>query len=147
MIIVSVGLLGVIIYFAVAPKSSRMLRLAAIAALALIALSLGIAGFMLIAGPSQEGPFIPHPVFEGMEQPVQKKNTALIASFLIIFIVMMAAVVMLTRKEQQKKALMAKEAPKPAPFPVDDVPVEEEKPEEPGIQLDDPFDLKIDTKP
>jgi len=122
-----------------------MLRLAAIAALALIALSLGVAGFILMAGPSEEGPFIPHPVFEGMEQPAQKKNTALITGFLIVFIAMMAAVIMLTRKEQQKKALMVKEEPKPQVFPVDEVPVEEEKPEEQGIQLDDPFDLKIDN--
>lgn len=147
MIVLSVGLLGVILYFAISPKSSRILRLAAIVALALIALSLGIAGFFLIAGPSQDGTFIPHPVFEGMEQPAQKKNTGLTIAFLVVFIVMMATVVILARKEQQKKALMAKEMPKPKVFPIDDIPVEEEKPEELGIQLEDPFDLKIDTKP
>ena len=84
LVILSVGLLGLIIYFAVSPKSSRLLRLTALVALVLIGLSLGICGIFLIKGPGETKEFIPLVLQESQPQ-AKSSNTGAIITFFIVF--------------------------------------------------------------
>jgi len=118
LIILSVGLLGVIIYFAVSPKSSRPLKLAAIIALALIGLSLGVCGIVLIRGPGQSKTAITLPfLLEDTPQPPAKKtNLAVTLTFLVSFFFIVGLVLMTTMKEKRDKAMPQK---KPREKPID----------------------------
>ena len=113
LIILSVGLLGVIIYFAVSPKSSRPLKFAAIIGLALIGLSLGVCGILLIKGPGQGKAVVTLPfLLEDTPQPPAKKtNMAVILTFLVTFFFIMGLVLMTTMKEKQNKPAFPKKSP------------------------------------
>ena len=103
MSIVSLGLLGTIIYFLVSPKSSRLLRITAILALALIGVSLGVCGIILIMGPGQSKEVIPLPFLtEGVSQPAAKTNIGMIVTFLVAFSIIAGFVFYSYRKEKQK---------------------------------------------
>ena len=109
MVIVSIGLLGTIIYFLVSPKSSRLLRISAIIALALIGLTLGVCGIILIKGPSQSQETIPLPfLIDGIDQPAKKTNVALIVTFLAAFSIITGLVIYSYRKEQLRKDVPVK---------------------------------------
>jgi len=110
LIILSVGLLGVIIYFAVSPKSSRPLKLAAIIALALIGLSLGVCGIMLIRGPGQGKAVITLPFLldDTPQPPPKKSNLAVILTFLVSFFFIVGLVLMTTMREKKNKAVPQK---------------------------------------
>ena len=108
MLILSVGFLGVIVYFAVSPKSSKLVKIVAIAALILAGLTIGICGFLLFRGPAQDPDAIPLPVFQDMPtEPAKKSN---IMSFLIFFAFLFAVlgiiiyVAIRDRKKTQKPA-------------------------------------------
>ena len=107
LIILSVGLLGVIIYFTVSPKSSRPLRLAAIIALALIGLSLGVCGILLIRGPGQGKAVVTLPFLldDTPQPPAKKTNMAVILTFLVSFFFIVGLVLMTTMKEKRTKAV------------------------------------------
>lgn len=105
----SFGLLGMIIYFAVSPKSSRLLKLAARIALVLISLSLVIGGIFLVIGPGEGGDYIPLPVF--LDQPPaedQGNNIAGVVIFLLIFALIMGLVIYLSAKAHRKNDKSAK---------------------------------------
>ena len=103
LIILSVGLLGVIIYFAVSPKSSRLLRLSSLIALGLIGLSLGVCGIFLIRGPGEEAADAFVPVFQETSSPSKSSNAGPIVAFLVIFAAIMALIVFLALRDQRKK--------------------------------------------
>ena len=83
MLILAVGFLGVIVYFAISPKSSRLVKIVAISALVLAGLTIGICAFFLLSGPAQDPDAIPLPVFQDMPtEPAKKSN---VMSFFIFF--------------------------------------------------------------
>ena len=112
--ILSVGLLGTIIFFAFSQKSSRLLKLSALVALGLIGLSLGICAIFIIIGPGEKTEEFPIPVFSDTPQP-QPKHTHIAESivFFVIFICIMGIIAVLTIREHRKKdTLPAKPEPK-----------------------------------
>ena len=140
LIILSAGLLGVIIYFAISPKSSKLLRLAALIALGLIGLSLVVAGIFIIRGPGDEPGDIPLP-FMVDEQP-QKKGSNLfdILIFLVVFLAVMGLLIFSALRGSKKKTQVAKKSEEASIFSDDDQ-LHLGEPEE---EIDDSFE--IDTK-
>ena len=111
--IFSAGLLGVIIFFAVSSRSSRLLKLSALIALGIIALSLAVCGFILIMGrPSQEAVNIPFPILPDTpkQAPVKRANANLveIIVLIVLFLFVLGLLVFSARKEFGKKAGTAK---------------------------------------
>ena len=95
LIIFSVGFLGLIIYFAFSPKSSRQLKLAALIALGLISLSLGIAIVFILLGFGESPGNIPSPFFsDSPPSPAPKRNYTelLIFSAILLFILILIIV-------------------------------------------------------
>ena len=112
MAILSVGLLGLIIYFALSPKSSRLLKLAALIALGLIALSLVIGGIFLVIGPGEGGDTIPLPVFLEEAAPADDgMNIMGIVAFLLFFALIMGFIIYLNSKAHRKKGEGSKDRP------------------------------------
>ena len=147
MAILSAGLLGLIIYFAFSPKSSKLLRRVAIIALVLIGLSLGICSIFLIMGPSKDPGDIPLPPFLNTPKAAPKKgNLVEILVFLVILALIMALIIVLVSRDHKKKAEEAKK-PKPKPQPVFQ---SDNKPDDKGLETkgsdddDDSFDLGLD---
>ena len=103
--ILSVGLLGLIIKFAVSPKSSRQLRMAAIIALVLIVLSIGVCVIILIRGPSKTPGDFPLPVFQGDAQPVKKNNLPAILSYVVLLLFIVGLMVYVLRTGKIGKAV------------------------------------------
>ena len=104
LILFSAGLLGLVVYFAVSQKSSRHLKLAAFAALGLIALALGVAGFFLIVGHGEGAHHVPLPIFqEAQAQAVDDSNIAEVIIFFIVFALVMGLIVWTALKNQRKK--------------------------------------------
>jgi len=102
--IISVVLLGVIIYFLVSPKSSRLLRLSAIIALALIGLAIGVCGVFLIRGPAKVETDIPLPFLTDAEPKQQdKSNVGVIIGYFVAFAIIFGLVAYSSRKEKEKK--------------------------------------------
>jgi len=102
--IISVVFLGGIIYFVVSPKSSHLLRLSAIIALALIGLAVGVCGVFLIRGPAEVKTDIPLP-FLTDAQPKQaaKTNIGVIIGYFAVFAIIVGLVAYSSKKERQKK--------------------------------------------
>ena len=103
-IIFSIGLLGVIIYLAVSPKSSKLLRLSAIIALGLICLSILICGIVIIKGPAADPMEIPLPVFQDSASPVKKDKHILDIVILAVLLAALSLVIAKALKDQRKKA-------------------------------------------
>ena len=118
--IFSAGLLGLIIYFAVSPKSSRLLKRTALAALGLIGLSLGVCGIFLIKGPSNSPEIVPLPVFEESTPPVRSSNTLMIIVFFLIFLFVLGLIIFLSLRGQRKKGEEPKKDEKSPIFSNDD---------------------------
>lgn len=147
LIILSVGLLGVIIYFAVSHKSSRLVRLTAIIALGLIAISLGICSVFLIKGPSQSGVEIPLPVFSDTPTaPAKKGNIVEILVLIAILSLIMGLIVYSARKDRLAKAAEVKKAGTSPIFSQDDElgNLEIDSPETNETDDDESFDIGLD---
>ena len=140
LIILSVGLLGLIIFFAVSPKSSRLLKIAAFIALGLIGLSIGVAGVFLIIGPAESPDHIPFPVFPEAQPQAPKAggNMAAIVIFLLFFSLIMGLTIVLTLREQRRKDKKIKKGKEAPVFHVD----EELNIGEPQVKMEDSFDLE-----
>ena len=108
-IIFSIVLLVTIIYFAISPKSSRMLRLSAVIALGLISLSLAICGFFIIRGPAADDTVLPLPVFQDTAE--QPKKAIPLMDILIIAVMLLALVLVIVKSLKDQKKMPA-EAPK-----------------------------------
>ena len=112
LVILSVGLLGLIIYYAVSPKSSRFLRLAALIALGLIGLSLGVSGIILLLKGVEQSHEEPHlPIFLDVPQTSPNRGITVEAIvFTVIFVFLLAFISIvayrdyLKRKEEAQKA-------------------------------------------
>ena len=141
--IISVVLLGIIINFAVSPKSSRLLRLAAIIALVLIGLSVGVCGILLIRGSTQDPEAMPLPFLaESESKPEQNKNMPMIISFSAVFLFLAGLVFMTSLRESKKPKKPVKKAEKPKPVQnVEESPVELNLDSDSGD--DDNFNLEI----
>ena len=114
MIIFSLALLCVIIYFLVSPKSSRLLRLSAIIALALIGLSLGVCGIILIKGPSQDTETISLPFLaDGEAPPAKKTNVSMIIAFFVTFLFISGLAMYSFVKEKGRKEVPVKKRDEP----------------------------------
>ena len=112
LVILSLGLLGVIIYFLISPKSSRILRISAIIALGLIGLSLAVCGIFLIKGPSQGDTVLPLPFLpEDTPQNAKKTDLPVILTFLVAFLFIVVLVVRTSMKEKNLKIKPANKAP------------------------------------
>ena len=141
LIIISVGLLGVIIYFLISPKSSRLLRISAIIALGLIGISLAVCGIFLIRGPSESNAVIPLP-FLPDDTPPKAKNTNIpvIIVFLLSFFVIIGIVVRTSLNEKNKKYAPEKKKAEVDVFqPSDDLGIENTP-----LLDDDSFDIGLD---
>jgi len=138
--IISLGLLGVIIYFLVSPKSSRLLRLSAIIALALIGLSLGVCGVVLIFGPEENEEEFSLPFLTEETEPAKDSNLGMIIGFLVAFIAISGITIYAYKKEQKRKDVPKKEKKRENPqlFQASPDPVPEQKPSQ-----DDSFDLGL----
>ena len=102
--ILSAGLLGLIIYFAFSPKSSRFLKLAAIIALGLIGISLGVCSILIVIGPSQDANEIPFPIFsDSPPAPARKGNIFEIFTFLAVLSFIITLIILLARRSHRKK--------------------------------------------
>ena len=113
--IFSMGLLGLIIYFAFSSKSSRFLKLAAKIALGLIGIAIAVCSVFIVLGPSEDVMDIPLPVFSDAppEQP-RRGNVFEIVIFLAILAMIISLLVYLSIKDQKKKAeALKKKAEKP----------------------------------
>ena len=141
MVILSAGLLGLIIYFAVSSKSSRLLRLAAIIALGLIGISIGICGVLLIRGPSQEEVDIILPIFKDAAPKAKSgSNFVAIFVFLAVFLFVVGTIIYLSLRKQVKKEEPVKKTTADPVFPSgDELNIEELGKEE----NEDSFDIEF----
>ncbi|MDR0732327.1 MAG: hypothetical protein LBF63_11710 [Treponema sp.] len=101
----SVLLLGVIVYFALSPRSSKGLRLAALGALGAIMLSVVICAVIIIAGRETAGgePVMPDFLAAEAPQPPAAGNSFavfLLAAFLLAFL---GVVIFLSMKERKNR--------------------------------------------
>jgi len=115
-IIFSIGLLGVIIFFAVSPKSSKLLRLTAIVALGLIVISLVVCGIFIIKGPPEDPEFIVLPIFHDTEPQVKKPIRVLDLVILSVFIIGLSLVIAKAAKDQKKMQSAATKKKETRPF-------------------------------
>ena len=120
-IIFSVLLLAAIVYFAVSPKSSRILRLSAIIALGLICLSIVICGIFIIKGPSEEPGVIPLPVFQ--DSSPQAKRTFPISDVIILTVLLvgLSLVIVKSLRDSKKKPGKPEKSKEPLDFPDDEL--------------------------
>jgi len=114
LIILSVGLLGLIIYFAVSPKSSKLLKRSAFAALGLIVISIGVCVFLLIKGPGQDPAAIALPVFQDTPtMPASKTNVPAIIVFIVVLLGILGLIVFGVKKDQRHPHEQESAAPPP----------------------------------
>ena len=145
LIIFSVGLLGLIIYFAVSPKSSKLLKMAASIALGLICISLLICGILLLIGPKND-PNAALVQFLSEEQGqavTQSRNFTDIILLLVLFGIL-ALVINRSMKEQKKMAKSIAEIKPKRQAPVEDTTAGEQVEDTTLLLDDDSFDLGID---
>ena len=148
MSIVSAVLLILIIHFVVSPKSSRLLRLTALAALVLIAISIGVCAIILVRGPATEDavtialPFLP----ESSPQPEKKSDLPTIIVFFAFFLILAAMIYFSAKKEKQRndKEMKEKEAANSRGFQASS-PVPDENASNEEVSTDDEtFDIGLD---
>jgi len=119
--IISFVLLGVIIYFLVSPKSSRLLRMSAIIALSLIGLAIGVCGVFLLRGPAKVETEIPLPFLTDAEpKPQNKSNVGVIIGYFVIFAIVASLVIYSSRKEKEKKQEPVKKPERKQDFKIAD---------------------------
>jgi len=119
--IISFVLLGIIIYFVVSPKSSRLLRMTAIIALSLIGLAVGVCGVFLLRGPAEVETEIPLPFLTDAEpRPKTKTNVGVVIGYFVAFVIIFALVAYSSKKERERKHEPAKKAVRKQDFQVVD---------------------------
>ena len=140
LIIFSVGLLALIIYYAISPKSSRFLKLAATIALGLIGIAIIVCAIIIIIGPKQDPNAVLLPfVTEESGQPASSSSNSFtdIIIFLVLF-GLISLVIVRSMKEQKKMAKLQAEKPaKPQTIQEEAAPMEEST----SFLDDESFDL------
>ena len=121
LIILSLVLLGVIINYAVSSKSSRFLRLAALIALGLIALSLGVASiFLALNGSDHETEESQLPIFlNAPTETSDKGNLVEIVIFLVILFAIIVLIVVIASMDNKRRQAEAKKAGASPAFSLD----------------------------
>lgn len=143
LIILSVGLLGLIIYYAFSPKSSRLVRLVAIVALGFIVLTIGICGFFLIRGPAESKEAIPLPVFQDSSpQPVKNSKVTVALVFFAVIMLVLGAIIVISVRDQKKKSAAKKAAPSSQIFDDNDKFIDEPVDEPLLDDTDESFDIE-----
>jgi|GEM_PF-1257196 len=143
----SLLLLGFIIFFAISPKSSKILRLVSIIALGAICLSLIISAIIIIAGPAEDPQRIPLPPQLDSSSPAESPRRASDIIILLVFILGIALVIIKATNDQKKANLKALENSKAQKKPqnledLDHHDTEDFNPTE-DDEHDDGFDLDI----
>jgi len=105
-IIFSIGLLGAIVYFAVSPKSSKLLRLSAIIALGLICLSLIICGIFIIKGPAEDPDVILLPIFQ--DSAPETKNSPHVWDLVIMAAILISLSLIIAKALRDQKKVQLK---------------------------------------
>ena len=150
LMIISLGLLGVIIYFAVSSKSSRFLKLAALIALGLIVISLGVASVFLALNVSKQNEINEEahlPVFlNPPEPPSNKGNIIQIIVFLVFFVLIMGFIAIIAYKDNKKRQSEAQKVDHSHIFPngAEDLDVKADEPHDKPKEDDGGFNLNID---
>jgi preprotein translocase subunit YajC len=104
--ILSAGLLGLIVYFFFSKKSSRALKRAALAALIVIGLSLGVCGFFIVRGPGvSDDAVYTLPVAVTEETPVKDTNIPGLLVFMVLLLALLGVIIFIGMRDQKKKAV------------------------------------------
>jgi len=148
LIILSVVVLVIIINYAVSGKSSRIIRLVALGALGVIALSLGVASIIIAVntfGKKDEGDHLPIFIEAQKEAPNTRVNLIEIIVFVAILVALIAIIAVVTSIDRKKRLAEAKKAGPSRLFsnaakPADADLKTEEAPEK---AKDDEFDLNM----
>jgi len=152
LVILSVGLLGVMIYFAVSPKSSKLLRMAAVIGLGLICLSLLICGFFIVLGPAEEEEvIIPFPITsEAQTAPVKEESHLFDIILIVVIMLALAGIILKAIRDQRKIDEANKKAAKLGkPLILGDTPpLTDSLKSDSSIDTneDDSFDIGLDLK-
>jgi len=102
LVILSLGLLGLIIFFTFSPKSSKLLRLTAIIALVLIGLCIGICSILLILGPGKGTGDIPLPVFQDASpKPVKSGGVSGVFVFLLLLLAALVVIIVVALRNER----------------------------------------------
>jgi cbb3-type cytochrome oxidase subunit 3 len=104
--VLSLGLLGLIVFFFFSKKSPPALKRAALGALAAIALSLGVCGFFVIRGPSAPEAELYLPLVTATDQPSAKgAGIPGLLVFLVILLALLGVIIFAGMRDQKKKAI------------------------------------------
>ena len=144
-IILSVGFLGLMVYFAFSPKSSRVLRLSALAALGLIGLALGVCGIFLIRGPVGKEADVPLPlIFSDSPPPARESNLMAIIIFLVVFLFVMGMMIAVFTRVQKKQGAAEKTERSPVRPIREEMKAAESNTKKSGIkEFDESFDIDL----
>jgi hypothetical protein len=104
--VLSLGLLGLIVFFFFSKKSSPVLKRAALGALIAIGISLGVCGFIVIRGPAVSEAELYLPVVTVTDQPAVKgANIPGLLVFLVILAALLGVIIFAGMRDQKKKAV------------------------------------------
>jgi flagellar basal body-associated protein FliL len=104
--VLSLGLLGLIVFFFFSKKSSPALKRAALGALIAIGISLGVCGFIVIQGPAAPEAELYLPLVTVADQPAVKgANIPGLLIFLVILAALLGLIIFAGMRDQKKKAL------------------------------------------
>ena len=145
--ILSVILLGVIINYAFSPQSSRILRLASLGALVLIALSLGVASIVIaVSGFSKEAEEVHLPIFLEAQGDAPKGPSnlfELIVCLAILAFVLILIVVVYSRDRKKMREEAKKAGSKRYPGAAAASDTDQQAEEAPAKAKEDEFDLNL----
>jgi len=142
--ILSVGLLGLIIYFAVSPKSSKLVKMSALIALGFIGLSIVVCVVFLIKGPSQDPAAISLPVFQDTPTvPAKKANVPAILVLIAFLLFILGLIIVAVRRDKSKGGETVKESDTSGIFHDNNELDMGFKEEEGKKEFDDSFDIDI----
>jgi hypothetical protein len=98
----SVVLLGLIVYFALSPRSSKGLRLAALGALGAVMLAIGVCAVVVFAGRSADAEPVMPDFFAVEAPPPAPQGNSMVLAFLVVFLLaFMGLVVYLAMRERK----------------------------------------------
>ena len=147
--IISVGFLGVIINYAVSSKSSRFLKLAAMLALGLIVLSLGVASIILATGVFRQNKTNEEahlPIFLNAPAPPSNRgNIVQIVIFLVFFALILGVLSVIAYRDHKQKQNEVTKVDHSKIFPdgAEDLKEKTEEPSDKPKSDDDPFSLNL----
>jgi cbb3-type cytochrome oxidase subunit 3 len=107
-VLVSVSVLGLIVYFAFSPRSSAALRRAALIALAVIGLSLGTSAVLiLLFSQSSAGPGMVYSEAEPVEVvPSKNADLTVILVMLGVLLLFVGLIIFLALRDRKKAAVL-----------------------------------------